>query len=48
MRKPILEVPHSHLRYGRRTGVTLKQAKRAFLSGMSKSFKRKVKVKFVR
>lgn len=32
----------------RRYDVTLKEAKSAFLSGMSKGFRRKVKVRFTR
>ena len=47
-RKGILKIPHSQLTFGKKTGVTLKEAKRAFLSGMSKSFRRKIRVKFTR
>ena len=46
--KPIMRVKTSSLKYGRKYGVTMKEAKRAFLSGMSKGFKRKVKVRFTR
>ena len=48
MSKPTIRVPTRNLKYGKRYGVTLKEAKVAFLSGMSKGFKRKVRVKFVR
>jgi hypothetical protein len=47
-KKKLLKVKKSKLLYGKKYGVTFKQAKRAFISGMSKSFKKKVKVKFVR
>jgi hypothetical protein len=43
-----MRVPHNQLIYGGNTGVTMKEAKRAFLSGMSKNFKKKVKIQFVR
>lgn len=46
--KPIMRVKTGSLKYGRKYGVTLKEAKSAFLSGMNKSFRRKVKVKFTR
>lgn len=47
-RKPELRVPIRHLTYGKKYGVTLKEAKKAYLSGMTETFKRTVKIKFVR
>ena len=46
--KPTLLVKRRDLKYGKEYDVTLKEAKEAFLSGMSKSFKKKVNVKFVK
>ena len=48
MAKPILKYPIRRLVYGKSTGVNLKEAKRAFLSGMSKRFRREVNVRFTR
>jgi len=42
VRKSRMYVSHRALVYG--DGVTMKEAKRAFLSGMSKGFKKKVRV----
>ena len=47
-RKPVLKVPYNSLLYGKEYGVNITEAKRAFLSGMSKRFRRKVNVKFTR
>lgn len=47
-KKQILRIPISKLIYGKRYGVTLKEAKRGFLSGMNKTFKKKTKIIFVR
>ena len=46
MAKPIYKIPIPNLDYG--NGVSLAQAKKAFLSGMSSGFKKKVKVVFVK
>lgn len=48
MRKPIMKVPYSDLLYGKKHGVTLKEAKKAYLSGMSKKFRKEMNIKFVR
>ena len=48
IKKAVMRVPRSQLVYGRNKGVTLKEAKRAYLSGMSNSFRKKVKVIFAR
>ena len=45
--KAELRVNKSNLKYGKIYGVTFTEAKKAYLSGMSKGFKRKVNVKFV-
>ena len=47
-RKAKLVIPHSQLVYGGNTGVSLKEAKHSFLSGMSKPFRRKVRIHFKR
>lgn len=43
-----MKIPYSQLQYGNQYGVTVKEAKRAYLSRMSKKFRRKVNVRFVR
>jgi len=48
MVKALMLVKINELIYGKKLGVTLKEAKKAFLSGMSKNFKKNVKVKFIK
>lgn len=48
MKKSKLIVNKKALTYGRKYGVTFKEAKKAYLSGMSKKFKRRVKIVFKR
>jgi len=48
MEKRELIIPYRSLTYGKKYDVTLKEAKKAFLSGMGKKFRSHVKVRFVR
>ncbi len=47
-RKKIMRDSRRELSYGEGTGVSFAEAKHSFLSGMSKGFKKKVKIKFTK
>lgn len=43
-----MKVPISDLVFGRGTGVTMKEAKKYYLMGMTPAFRRGVRVKFIK